>query len=130
MPNLNRIQIIGHVGADAEMRFTPSGKPVTNFNVAVNRKYQTPDGEKKENTEWFSIVAWNKLAETCSQFVAKGMTIFVSGRVQLHKWESSDGGERSRMEIYANTVLFLDKKSGSVMAGIEPDEIEPDDIPF
>ena len=126
----NRTEIIGNVGATPELRFTPSGTPVISFSVAVNRRY-TKDGERVESTEWFSVVAWNKLAESCSQYLKKGMAVFVSGRVSLHKWEKQDGIEASRLEINANNVIFLSKSKGqepdsvSSSADTEPDEDTP-----
>ena len=102
---LNRIEIIGNVGKEPEMRFTPSGKPVTSFSVACNSKF----GEK-ETTEWFNIVAWNKLAETCNQYLQKGQQVFVEGRLQTRTWEDNDGVKHYRTEVIANRVLFLGKR--------------------
>ena len=104
---LNRIEIIGNVGKEPEMRFTPSGKPVTSFSVAVNSKFG-----KQETTEWFSIVAWNKLAETCNQYLQKGQQVFVEGRLQTRTWESNDGIKHYKTEVIANRVLFLGKRKG------------------
>jgi len=102
---LNRIEIIGNVGKEPEMRFTPSGKPVTSFSVACNSKF----GEK-ETTEWFNIVAWNKLAETCNQYLQKGQQVFVEGRLQTRTWEDNDGVKHYKTEVIANRVLFLGKR--------------------
>ena len=129
MANLNKVLIIGNVGKEPEMRFTPSGKPVTSFSVAVNSKF----GES-ESTEWFSVVAWNKLAETCNQFLRKGKQVFVEGRLQTKRWESDDGMQHYKTEIIANKVLFLGQRKQSEEAG-EPrekteEEISPEDIPF
>jgi len=105
MASLNRVEIIGNVGKEAEMRFTPSGKPVTSFSVAVNSKY----GEN-ESTEWFNIVTWNKLAETCNQYITKGQQVFVEGRLQTRSWEGQDGEKKYRTEVIANRVLFLGQR--------------------
>ncbi len=105
MASLNSVMIIGNVGTAPEMRFTPSGKPVTNFSVAVNSKY----GET-ETTEWFSIVAWNKLAETCNQFVTKGQQVYVEGRLQTRNWEGDDGTKHYKTELIANRVQFLGQR--------------------
>ena len=135
MVSVNRMTIIGNLGGEPEMRFTPSGRPVTSFNVATSWRYTTPDGERKEETEWFSIVAWGKLAEQCNQFLSKGRLVYVEGRLRLHNWEGQDGQRRYRNEIVADRVKFLDR--GGAKAGVEAKveeaetgEIEPDDIPF
>ena len=136
MASLNRVMIIGNVGSDPEMRFTPSGKPVTSFRVATNRAYTTTDGERKEETEWFTVVAWNKLAEQCNQFLNKGRLVYAEGRLRTRTWESQDGLKRYRTEVIANRVSFLDKRGSttSIVEGEKPDDtegdIEPDDIPF
>jgi len=105
MVSLNRVEIIGNVGSEAEMRFTPVGKPVTSFRVACNSKF----GDK-ETTEWFSIIAWNKLAETCNQYLQKGQQVFVEGRLQTRTWEGDDGVKHYKTEVVANRVLFLGKR--------------------
>lgn len=110
MPSLNKIMIIGNLGSEPEMRFTPNGKPVTSFRVATNRIYTTPEGERKQETEWFTVVAWNRLAEQCNQNLTKGRLIYAEGRLRTHFWESQDGQRRSRTEIVANRVVFLDRK--------------------
>ena len=136
MPSLNKVMVIGNVGSEPEMRFTPSGKPVTSFRVATNRVYTTPEGEKKEETEWFTIVAWNRLAEQCNQFLNKGRLVYAEGRLRTRSWEGQDGQKHYRTEIIANRVSFLDKKSaaplpeGEKAEEVETGEIEPDDIPF
>ena len=102
MASLNSVSIIGNVGKEPEMRYTPSGKPVTSFSVAVNSKF----GET-ESTEWFSVVAWNKLAETCNQYLTKGQQVFVEGRLQTHSWDDKEGVKHYKPEVIANKVLFL-----------------------
>lgn len=109
MAGLNKVMLIGNLGADPEMRYTANGNAVTTFNVAVNRTYSGQDGERKEETEWFTVVTWNKLAETCSQFLQKGRRAYVEGRLQTRSWEGQDGQRRYRTEVIANTVLFLDR---------------------
>lgn len=106
---LNKIMIIGNVGKDPEMRFTPSGKPVTSFSVAVSRKY-TVDGERREETEWFNVVAWNKLAEICNQYLNKGSKVFIEGRLQTRTWEGQDGEKKYRTELVASDMEMLDRK--------------------
>lgn len=109
MAGLNKVMLIGNLGADPEMRYTANGNAVTTFNVAVNRSYSGPDGERKEETEWFTVVTWNKLAETCSQFLQKGRRAYIEGRLQTRSWDGQDGQRHYRTEVIANTVLFLDK---------------------
>ncbi len=105
---LNKVMIIGNCGKDPEMRFTPQGKPVTSFSVAVSRKY-TVDSERKEETEWFNVIAWNKLAEICNQYLNKGSKVFVEGSLRTHSWEK-DGETKYRTELIATNIELLDKR--------------------
>jgi single-strand DNA-binding protein len=136
MVSLNKVMIIGNVGTEPEMRFTPNGNPVTSFRVATNRVYTTPEGERKRETEWFTIVAWNKLAEQCNQFLTKGRLVYAEGRLHTHAWEGQDGQRRSRSEIVANRVVFLDRREAAssseeaVAEETDTGELEPEDIPF
>jgi single-strand DNA-binding protein len=136
MVSVNRITVIGNLGNEPEMRFTPSGRPVTSFRVATNWRYTTPEGERKEETEWFTVVAWGRLAEQCNQFLTKGRLVYVEGRLRLRTWEGQDGQRRARNEIVADRVKFLDRQA---VAGAEitikseeaeVGELAPDDIPF
>jgi single-strand DNA-binding protein len=127
--------IIGNLGGDPEMRFTPSGNPVTTFSVATNRVFSSSDGERKEETEWFSVVTWSRLAENCNRFLTKGQRIYVEGRLHTRSWDGQDGQKHTRVEIIANNVIFLDRKSSGQPAEEKSDEtesgeIEPQDIPF
>lgn len=126
MPNLNNCEIIGHLGTEPEMRFMPTGRPVVSFNVAVNRRYTTGSGERREETEWFTVVAFGKLAENCNISLTKGQAVFVSGRVSLQRWEGKDDNlPKSRLEINARQVIFLSPNK------VVSDNIdEEDDIPF
>jgi len=110
MVGLNKVMIIGNIGTEPEMRFTASGNPVTTFRMATSRTYTSPDGERKQETEWFSVITWNKLAETCNQFLTKGKRAYVEGRLQTRTWDGPDGQKHYRVEIVANTVLFLDRQ--------------------
>ena len=103
--------VTGRLGSDPEMRYTPNGKPVTSFRLATNRRYTTSDGEQREETEWFRVNAWNRLAETCNQFVVKGMKVYVDGRLSSSPYISRDGEPRAGNEIYALQVLFLDRRA-------------------
>ena len=103
----NRIIAIGNVGRDPEMRYTPNGNAVTSFSVATGRSYTTRDGERRDETEWFTVTAWNRLAETCNQYVSKGMLVYVDGRLKSDSWVAPDGQTRFRNEINASEVKFL-----------------------
>jgi single-strand DNA-binding protein len=132
MPSLNKMTIIGNIGGDPEMRFTPNGNPVTSFSVATNRVYNSPDGERKEETEWFRVVAWGKLAEQVNQFAAKGRLVYAEGRLHNRTWEGQDGKSRSTLEIVANRVLFLDKRTAAPTeeGGGGGGGEGPEDVPF
>ncbi len=135
MVSVNRIIIIGNLGSDPEMRFTPSGRPVTSFRVATNHRYTTSEGERREETEWFTVVTWGKLAEQCNQYLTKGRLVYVEGRLRTNTWEGQDGQKHYRNEIVADRVSFLDRQAVAPLpeekageAGV--DELEPEDIPF
>ena len=135
MVSLNKVMLIGNVGGDPEMRFTPSGSPVTSFSVATNRVFSTPSGEKKQETDWFKVVAWNKLAEQCNQFLTKGKLVYVEGRLRNHSWDGTDGQKHSRTEVIASRVTFLDRQGASASTEekqeeVEGDEPETGDLPF
>ena len=135
MVSLNKVMIIGNLGSDPEMRFTPNGNPVTSFRAATNRVFTTPEGERKEETEWFAVVAWGRLAENCNQFLTKGQRVYIEGRLHTNTWESQDGQKHSRPEIRANRVIFLDKRAAAPFPEERTEEngageLEPEDIPF
>jgi single-strand DNA-binding protein len=127
MASLNYCTFIGNLGGDPEMRFTPSGNPVTTFSIACNRKY-TQDGQAKEETEWVNVVAWNKQAESCNQYLTKGQMVYVAGRMHTRSWDGQDGQKHYRTEIIASQVVFLDKKGNG--SGRQEEDIDPNDIPF
>ena len=142
---LNMMMIIGNLGQDPEMRYTSNGSAVTNFSVAVNERYTTRDGEQREETEWFRVVAWNRLAETCSQYLSKGRQVYVQGRMKTRSWEDSEGAKRYTTELIAREVKFLGTRRDGEDAGGTADaaaaaaasgataaegEIDPDDLPF
>ncbi len=114
---LNKMMVIGNVGSDPEMRYTPNGNPVTSFSVATNRRYTTGEGEQREETEWFRVSAWNRLAETCNQYVTKGMKVYVEGRLKSSPWVGNDGEPRAGNEISANEVTFLSRPGGGAAEG-------------
>ena len=133
MASLNRATIIGNVGREPEMRFTPNGNPVVSFSVATNETYTDKDGGRHEKTEWFYVIAWNRLAETCNQFLVKGSQVYVEGRLQTRSWEGQDGQKKYRTEIVASRVLFLGKAQhgeGEMAETERADEPLPGDDPF
>jgi single-strand DNA-binding protein len=122
MVSLNKVMLIGNLGSDPEMRFTPNGNPVTTFRVATNRVFTTPGGERREETEWFSVVTWGKLAEQCNQSLVKGRLIYAEGRLKTRSWEGQDGQKRYRTEVVANRVTFLDRQGGAPVAAEDKPE--------
>jgi len=118
--SLNKVMIIGNLGRDPEMRYTPSGQPVTQFTVAVNRNYKNQAGEWQEETEWFRIVAWGPLAERTAEYLRKGRKVYIEGRLQTRQWEGQDGQKRYTTELVANTVTPLDPRPRDEGAAEEP----------
>jgi single-strand DNA-binding protein len=144
MASLNKIMVIGNVGRDPELRMTPTGKPVTEFSVAVNRVFNDGgSGERREETEWFRIVCWQRLAETAQQLIQKGRLVYVEGRLQTRNWTDREGKERTTVEIVANDFRVLDSRrdrEGATGADAVPapprsapdsdKSFDPDEIPF
>ena len=122
---LNKIMLIGNLGRDPELQVTSEGTPYTRFSLAVNRTFKTQTGEKKEETEWFQIVAWRQLAENCERYLHKGSKVYVEGRLTQRKYTDKNGIERTAVEVIANDVQFLDRKPGG-----KADEEIPIDDPF
>jgi single-strand DNA-binding protein len=109
---LNKVMLIGNLGRDPEMRYTPSGKPVTSFSMASSRSWISSDGERKEETEWFNIVAWGNLAEICNQHLSRGQQVYIEGRLQTRSWEDANGQRHFRTEVVANEMIILGNRSG------------------
>jgi single-strand DNA-binding protein len=139
--SINKVILIGRLGKDPEMRFTPSGKAVTNFTMATNEYWTDQSGEKQERTEWHRIVTWGKLAENCAKLLAKGKQVYVEGRIQTRSWDDKDGSKRYTTEVVANIMQMLGPmESGSKGTGDEaadlgtsegiPGSPEFDDVPF
>ncbi len=110
---LNKVQIIGHLGKDPEMRYTPSGKPVTTFSVAVSRSWNSADGERHSETEWFNVVAWGNLAEICKQYLVKGQQVYIEGRLQTRRWDDKEGVKHTSVEIVASEMMMLGDRRDS-----------------
>jgi single-strand DNA-binding protein len=130
---LNKVMLIGHLGRDPEMRYTPSGRPVTTFTVATSRTWNTSDGERHTETEWFNIVAWGNLAEICKQYLTKGQQVYVEGRLQTRRWEDTEGGKHTSIEVVANEMMMLgerrDNSQNQSSEAVEADLID-DEFPF
>ena len=131
---LNKVMIIGHLGREPEMRYTPSGRPVTSFNVATTRSWNSPDGERREETEWFNVVAWGNLAEICKQYLNKGQQVYVEGRLQTRRWEDQEGKKHFTTEVVANEMIMLGERparnTGENAAPSHEPPIEEDEFPF
>jgi single-strand DNA-binding protein len=130
---LNKVLIIGRLGRDPEMRYTPSGRPVTTFSVATSRTWNTSEGGRRTETEWFNVVAWSNLAEICKQHLSKGRLVYIEGRLQTRHWEDLDGNKHSSTEIVANEMIMLDdrRESGSGSIDDEEEDVEAEDeFPF
>ena len=112
MASLNKVQIIGNLGGDPEMRFTANGRSVANFNVACSRRFTTRDGEQRDDTEWVRVVCWERLAELAGQYLSKGRQVYVEGRLQTREWEDRDGNRRWTTEVVANDIQFLSGRGG------------------
>ncbi len=104
---LNKVMIIGRLGRDPELRYTPSGRAVTTFTVATTRSWNTSSGERRTATEWFNVVAWGSLAEICKQLLSKGTQVYIEGRLHTRKWEDENGVRHYRTEIVANEMVVL-----------------------
>jgi single-strand DNA-binding protein len=128
MASLNKVMLIGNVGSEPEMRYTPNGKAVTSFRMATNYRYVGPDGERREETEWFRVSVWGRQAESCNQYLSKGKRVYVEGRLHSRSWEGQDGQTRTSLEVSANRVIFLDRIATVSLP--EEGELEPEDLPF
>ena len=148
MASLNKVMLMGRLTKDPEMRYTPSGQPVTSFSIATNRYSSGADGERKEFTDYHNIVAWNigkrNLAQQVADFLRKGSLVYVEGRLQTRSWEGQDGQKRRATEVIANDVQFLEPRGAGAGVGVAaapvddlpgmaedmPRDVDPDEIPF
>lgn len=108
--SLNKAMLIGNLTRDPELRYTPNGTAVCSFGLATNRSWTTDTGEKREEADFHKLVAWNKLAELCSQLLTKGRKVFVEGRIQTRNWQAQDGTQRTTTEIVIEDMLILDSR--------------------
>ena len=129
---LNKIMLIGNLGRDPEMSYTPSGKAITKFTMAVSRRTKDREsGERREETQWFNVVAWDQLAETINSYLHKGSKTYIEGRMTSRKYTDKEGQERTFWEVVAENMEMLDPKGaapGGTSEGL--DDISPDQIPF
>lgn len=136
--SLNKVILIGNLGKDPELRYTNSGVPVATFSVATNEQWKDNEGNTQERTEWHNIVAWQKLAEICAEYLKKGSKVYIEGRLQTRSWDDKNTGQKRYItEIVANDMIMLDPRSnsgrGTEAAVVEPEKIKPsekDDLPF
>lgn len=132
---MNKIMLIGNLGRDPELNYTPSGTAVTKFTMAVNRRVRDREsGEKRDETTWFNIVAWNQLAETCNQYLHKGSKVYIEGRMTSRKYTDKDGIERTVWDVTANEMEMLDPKGQGqgqgTSSGGSYDDMNSEDLPF
>jgi single-strand DNA-binding protein len=128
---LNKVLIIGRLGRDPEMRYTPSGRPVTTFSIATSRSWNTSDGNRRTETEWFNVVAWSSLAEICKQHLTKGRLVYIEGRLQTRQWEDQEGNKHSSTEIVANEMIILDDRKEGAQPSFEEDgDVTEEEFPF
>lgn len=122
--------IIGRLGRDPEMRYTPSGRPVTTFSVATTRTWNSSDGERHSETEWFNVVAWGSLAEICKQHLIKNHQVYIEGRLQTRTWEDHSGNKRSSTEIVANEMIVLGERQEDSTLEDESDTQAEEEFPL
>jgi single-strand DNA-binding protein len=128
--DLNKVMLTGHLGADPEMRYTSQGSAVTTFRVASGRRWKSADGVDHDDTEWFRVVAWDKLGEICNQYLTKGTRVYVEGRLQTRKWQDKDGADRYSTEVIANDMIILSSRQDRPAAGGDYDApMEEDSSP-
>lgn len=135
MAGLNKGTIIGNLGRDPEMRYLPSGSPVTNFSVAVSRRFKSRDGEDREETDWFNVSCFDRLAETANEYLSKGKQVYLEGRVRLGTWQDRETGEqRARLELVATNMVLLGQRGDSAGSGqsqgFPAENTDLDNMPF
>lgn len=134
---LNKVMLIGHLGRDPEMRYTPTGRPVTSFSIATNRTWNTSDGERHSETDWFNIVTWGTLAEICKQHLTKGQQVYIEGRLQTRHWDDKEGNKHTTTEVVASEMLILGDRKGNSTDQVEDaseqefeNRADEDEFPF
>jgi single-strand DNA-binding protein len=136
MSSLNKIMLIGHLGRDPEIRYTPDGTPVATFSLATSESWTDKNGSRQERTEWHTVVAWKRLAELSKKYLTKGRQVYVEGRIQSREWNDREGNKRRSTEVIAGQMVLLGSRSQGVDAGAQPTEpvnrtlAESDQQPF
>jgi single-strand DNA-binding protein len=132
MPALNRVQLIGYLGRDPESKYTPTGKRVTDFPMAVTNRWKDPQGsgETREYTEWVHIEAWGRLAEICHEYLGKGSLVYIEGRLKTEHYEDREGGQRYFTKVVARTVQFLSERQADESFEQQADLTGEEDVPF
>lgn len=120
MASVNKVILVGNLGRDPELRYTQGGQAVANFTLATTERFSNREGEKQERTEWHRIVAWGRTAELCAQYLSKGRSVYIEGRLQTREWEDKEGQKRRTTEITANAVQFLGGRGGAAGPGASP----------
>lgn len=123
--SLNRVQLIGNLTRDPELRYTPSGTAVCSFGIATNRTWTTETGEKREEADFHKIVSWNKLAELCSQFLTKGRKVYVEGRLSTRNWTGQDGQQRTTTEVVIDDMILLDNRDRGAAQAPRTQDVSP-----
>jgi single-strand DNA-binding protein len=126
MSGVNKVILVGNLGADPTMRYTPSGTAVANFNIATTERFTNRGGERDSRTEWHRVVAWGRLAEICNQYLKKGKQIYVEGRLQTRNWEDQSGNKRYTTEVIANNMVMLGRVGEST--DMPDQDFPPDDF--
>jgi single-strand DNA-binding protein len=127
---LNKVMVIGHLGRDPEMRYTPSGRPVTSFSVVTTRTWTSAEGERHEESEWFNVVAWGNLAEICNQYLRKSQQVYVEGRLQTRGWEDDEGKKHYRTELVASEMIVLGERRSPAASPLSDDRSDADQFAF
>ena len=129
--SLNKVQLIGHLGADPESRFTTSGSAVANLTIATNESWRSAEGDTKEKTEWHRVVIFGKMAETAAEYMKKGQLVYIEGRLQTRSWEDKDNIKRYTTEVLCDSFTMLGRKTQDVSSASSSKESEQDDdLPF
>ncbi|SVA37108.1 uncharacterized protein METZ01_LOCUS89962 [marine metagenome] len=128
--SVNKVVIVGHIGADPETRFTPSGTAVANFNLATNESRKSSEGEYQDHTEWHNCVLFGKRAEFAGEYLKKGQLVYLEGRLQTRSWEDDSGTKKYRTEVIGNEITMLGKKVGGVNSSQQSNDTSDDDLPF
>ena len=130
MASINKVILIGNLGADPELRYTSGGTPVADLRLATSRKFKGRDGGMQEDTQWHRVVVWSKQAENCKEYLSKGSQVYIEGRLQTRQWEDRDGNKRYTTEVVAETVQFLGGRGGGGGGGYgEPPPPDDEDAP-